>query len=304
MSDNFESSLINLGELSKPATVLVEKISEAVGGIFKPYQIVRVAKAEAQADRVRAEGQIEISDLQRRAFNRFLNEEASKQENIEEITQKALPLLKDDSKPSELEDDWIVNFFDRCRLISDEQMQGLWSRILAGETNAPGSYSKRTVGFLSNLDKREADLFTRLCGYMWTVRTNAFPVVFDEHGLVYDKHGIDSAAVIDLEGIGLVHYQSNGFSLRLPSEGLTLDYYGTKVAMKVRSGSIEIPTGKVIFTRVGKELASICGSEPVEGFVDHVLRRWEHHGLIVESRSDVGYEGTWASLWNIASEED
>jgi hypothetical protein len=36
MSDNFESSLINLGELSKPATVLVEKISEAVGGVFKP----------------------------------------------------------------------------------------------------------------------------------------------------------------------------------------------------------------------------------------------------------------------------
>ena len=42
--------------------MLVEKISDAVGGIFKPYQIVRVAKAEAQADRVRVEAQIEISD--------------------------------------------------------------------------------------------------------------------------------------------------------------------------------------------------------------------------------------------------
>ena len=80
MSDNFESSLINLGELSKPATVLVEKISDAVGGIFKPYQMVRVAKAEAQADRVRAESAIEISDLQRRAFHRFLNEERNKTE--------------------------------------------------------------------------------------------------------------------------------------------------------------------------------------------------------------------------------
>jgi hypothetical protein len=78
MSNNFESSLINLGELSKPATVLVEKISEAVGGIFKPYQIVRVAKAEAQADRVRAESHIEVSDIQRRAFHRFLEEEGKK----------------------------------------------------------------------------------------------------------------------------------------------------------------------------------------------------------------------------------
>jgi len=31
--------LINLGELSKPPTVLIEKISDAIGEIFKPYQI-------------------------------------------------------------------------------------------------------------------------------------------------------------------------------------------------------------------------------------------------------------------------
>ncbi|HEY6120066.1 MAG TPA: hypothetical protein VIV66_08915 [Pyrinomonadaceae bacterium] len=45
------TSLINIGELSRPATMLVEKTSDAVSGIFKPYQIVRVAKAEAQAER-------------------------------------------------------------------------------------------------------------------------------------------------------------------------------------------------------------------------------------------------------------
>ncbi len=41
------TSLVNIGELSKPATVLVEKISDAVGGIAKPWQIRRIAKAEA-----------------------------------------------------------------------------------------------------------------------------------------------------------------------------------------------------------------------------------------------------------------
>ncbi|HKB90762.1 MAG TPA: DUF2806 domain-containing protein [Opitutaceae bacterium] len=127
MEDN--TSLINIGELSKPATVLVEKISDAVGGIFKPYQIVRVAKAEAQADRVRVESQIEISDIQRRAFRRFLDEEGKKQKNIEDITGKALPQLEENSKPDEVENDWITNFFDKCRLISDDEMQGLWSRV-------------------------------------------------------------------------------------------------------------------------------------------------------------------------------
>ena len=40
------NSIVNLGDLSKPATVLIEKISDAIGGIFKPYQIKRIAKAE------------------------------------------------------------------------------------------------------------------------------------------------------------------------------------------------------------------------------------------------------------------
>jgi hypothetical protein len=55
----------SIGDLSKPATVLVEKISEAVGGIFRPYQMVRVAKAEAEVDRIRAESEIQITEVHR-----------------------------------------------------------------------------------------------------------------------------------------------------------------------------------------------------------------------------------------------
>jgi len=108
MSDNPNT---NLGPLSRPATVLIEKISDAVGGIFKPYQIVRVAKAEAEAERVKAESQIQITDLQRRAFHRFLAEECKKQKNIEDITQRALPRLEEKSQPAKMENDWITNFF-------------------------------------------------------------------------------------------------------------------------------------------------------------------------------------------------
>jgi hypothetical protein len=164
-----DDPLKTLGELSKPAAVLIEKISDAVGGIFRPYQIVRVAKAEAQAERITAENQIQISDLQARAFRRFLEEEAKKQLNIESITTRALPDLNKQAKPEEMDDDWIANFFDRCRLVSDQEMQSLWSRVLAGEANAPGTYSKRTVNFLSTLAKSDAESFTRLCGFVWVI---------------------------------------------------------------------------------------------------------------------------------------
>src|SRR5688572_23724780 len=132
-----ENALVNVGELTKPATVLIEKISDALGGYFKPYQIRRVAAAEADAEKIHALAQLEISDLQRRALQRFVAEEAKRQDNIEAITAKALPEVTPDALSEKVEDDWIVNFFDKCRLISDDEMQALWSKVLAGEANAP-----------------------------------------------------------------------------------------------------------------------------------------------------------------------
>ena len=168
MSD--ENPIAKLGDLTKPATVLIEKISDAVGGVFKPYQIVRVAKAEAEADRLRAESQIQVTDLHRRAMHRFLEEEAKKQSNIEAITQNALPLLDDKSSPQNVSNDWITNFFDKSRIVSDSDMQTLWSRVLAGEANTPGAFAKRTVNLLGDLDKEDAALFMQLCGFAWTRR--------------------------------------------------------------------------------------------------------------------------------------
>ena len=85
MTDGF--SLIKIdGKIAEPATVLIQKISDAVGGLHKPYQIRRVAKAETEAEIIKEQAQIEITDLHRRALARFVSEEAQRQENIESIT--------------------------------------------------------------------------------------------------------------------------------------------------------------------------------------------------------------------------
>lgn len=274
------TSLINIGELSRPATMLVEKISDAVGGIFKPYQIVRVAKAEAQADRVRAESQIEISDLQRRAFRRFLDEEAKKQKNIEDITAKALPQLEENSKPNDVENDWITNFFDKCRLISNDDMQSIWAKVLAGEANIPGTYSKRTVNFLSSLDKSDAELFTRLCGFAWLIG-DLVPLIYDENHEIHVGAGINFNTLTHLESIGLLKFEHLGFKrLGLPKRFAVL-YYGKPLILKSKTDpNNNLGIGKVLLTKIGQELAPICGSGPVDGFFDYVRDKWTSQGFI------------------------
>lgn len=226
MSDDNSTSLVNLGELSKPANTLIEKVSSAIGGIFEPWQIKRVAKAEAEAGLIKAKSEIEITDLHRRAMHRFVEEEANRQENMEEITRKSIPHLAEESNPEKMEDDWVTNFFDKSRIVSDEEMQGIWAQVLAGEANAPGSFSKRTVNLLGDLDKRDAELFNTLCRFGWMFG-NFTPLVFDTQEKIYDDLGINFGSLSHLDSLGLIQFNGvSGFNRQRLPKNFVVFYCG------------------------------------------------------------------------------
>jgi len=285
MSDNPVvkiDNVLNIGGLSKPATLLIEKISKAIGGVFKPWQIVRVAKAEAEAERIRQESKIEITEMHKRAMHRFLAEEAKKQFNIEEITRRALPLLEDKSSPESVDDDWITNFFDKCRLISDDDMQRLWSKILAGEANAPGTFSKRTVNLLGDLDKRDAEIFTLLCGFGWRFGSSIFPLIFDHQNDIYNRHQVNFGNLAHMSSLGLVRFESVvPFSLQHLPKVISIDYYGRSVLLTFPADfGNKLTLGFVMLTKAGEDLAPVCGATPVDGFYDYVYDRWAKKGLV------------------------
>lgn len=284
-----EYPLVDLGNLTKPATLLIEKISNLVGGIFKPYQLKRVAKAEAEVEMIRAESRIRVTDCERRALYRFLEEEAKRQSNIEDITRKALPHLKEDSSPQNVEDDWITNFFEKCRIVSDDDMQKLWSRVLAGEANSPGAFSRKTVNLLADLDKNDAELFTRLCSFGWTIG-NLIPLVYEIDHEVYNLHGINFRSLGDLESLGFVQFDAlAGFQhMKLPNK-VTVFYYGRPVELTFPKGAENrLHLGYVLLTRAGQELAPVCESKPVHGFFDFVYDRWASVLLVPKREAEQG----------------
>ncbi len=227
---------------------------------------------------IEAQSEIEITDLHRRAIHRWIEEEAQRQKNMEDITAKALPQLNEKATPDSMENDWLVNFFDKSRIVSDKDMQDLWSRILAGEANTPGTYSKRTVNFLSDLDKVDAALFTKLCGFGWRIG-DVVPVVFDVRAEIYNRRGVNFNSLSHLESIGLVQFGSiAGYKrLNLPKT-FSVFYYGKSLALEMtKDAGNELEIGKTLLTKIGQELAPICGSRPVEGFRDYVMDKWKQY---------------------------
>ena len=282
-------SALNVGDLVKPIDTLINKISDATGILYEPRRIRREAeaksdaaiisaKADAAADIIKTESEIEITDLHRRAAQRLIQEEAKYQKNMEDIIDEAEPHLNEEAKPDAMEDDWITNFFDKCRLISDTEMRSLWSRVLAGEANAPSTYSKRTVNLLSDLDKSDAELFTKLCGFGWIIG-NVTPLVFDEKAEIYNRHGINFDTLSHLETIGLVQYESlTGFVKNSSIKRFAVLYYGKPLPLEIPGDANNtLKVGKILLTKIGQELAPICGSTPVDGFYEYVKDQWKQY---------------------------
>lgn len=264
-----------LNDLTKPATELVNRIAEATGVLFEPRRIVRRAKAEAEAKIINAKADIEITDLQKRAMTRFIQEEGRKQQNMEDIIEQAIPLLNENPKTEEVEQDWLVNFFDKCRLVSDEDMKMVWSKILAGENNEPHSFSKRTVNLLASLDKSDAELFANLCNFAVTVE-EFFVLIYDTKEPLYQSEAIYFHTLKNLQAIGLIYIEGaiGGYALNPHTEVFTVEYFEEKLIIDRSLNSEDFSLGRVVFTTSGQELCRICERKPVEGFIDYLVDNW------------------------------
>jgi Protein of unknown function (DUF2806) len=275
-----QKGILNIGDLAQPVTTLIEKVADATGVIFEPWKIKRNAKAEAEANLIKVKSNLEISDLQRRGLQRFVQEEGKKQENIENIIEKTIPLLEEGSKPEKIDDDWLMNYVDKAKLVSDEEMKTLWAKILAGEANEPNSFSKRTVNFLASMDKKDAEVFTGLCSFIVTLKNDPQPFIFDSENQIYNNAGITFLTLSHLESISLINFNAIGFAKKYYLNDYTdllVRYFDEHFHAKLKRGNTQISTGKVLFTQIGQELSKLCESKKIEDFFEYLFKQFSEN---------------------------
>lgn len=203
-------------------------------------------------------------------------EEMRYQQNIEQITEKAIPLVAEDARVEELSNDWIADFFQKCRLISDAEMQDFWARILAGEANNPGKFRLRTLALLKSADKEEAQAFQSLCRLASTHASSNTPLltVFDHNHASIKSCGLSFSVLQHLDVIGLIKFSPGmNYKLHINEPEVTIRHHGQSlriVGTKSEEANWEIPLGHIVFTSMGEELASIISAEPLDGYLEYI----------------------------------
>ena len=268
---------------SRPATKLLEVISNATGVLYEPTRIRRKAKAERDAQLIAAETRVEITEIERRGLERLVREEGRKQQNVESIIEKAIPEINNNSNPEDVDPDWFMYFVDNAKKISNEEVQNVWSRILSGEVNSPRSFSKRTLSTLGNLSQNEAKIFESVCRF-FVIGLN-HPVIFNDEE-IYTKCGLNYIALKSLEEAGLIEFNSiTGFQANISPDGdgerIVLGYFDTIIILNsVKSLQI----GQVRLAVSGQELQPIVHVASVDGFVSHIVEKWREHGTEIVAR--------------------
>lgn len=271
-----EISAINLKWMSKPVCKLIEVLSNTAGVLYEPTKIRRRAKAESDAEVIRTKTDIQLSELQRRSLTRLINEESIKQEHVENIIENAIPLIDSDAAPENIDPDWLFLFIEKAKNISSENMQLLWAKVLAGETNAAGSFSKRTIYFLSTIDREDADIFTELCCYT-IVADTLYPIIFylNEENNPSKSKGIAFESLSHLDDIGLIKFTGVGeFRGTEIEAGTRFMYFGKEVPNVLKEGENEFSVGSVLFSNIGKELFYISGAKFDETIYKDMIKRY------------------------------
>ena len=119
------------------------------------YAAIKQAETEVKVELLKLKGQEEIA-------NYISARESRKMNNVKSVVEKATSHFIEGEKVSDepVNIDWTNRFFSIVEDISDETLQDIWGRILAGEVKQPNSFSLRTLDLLRNITK-EAELFVK-----------------------------------------------------------------------------------------------------------------------------------------------
>lgn len=221
-------------------------------------------------------------DLAQRAERRRSELENRRQRNIESIAVKAGKELPDQVSEEPVEEDWIYQFINYAQDIGNERMQQLWSRILAGEVAQPGSFSLRCLRVVADLQQEQANLFTKICSFLWHFEGSRMPflVVLDRDDYNVGK-SIDYEGWLSLEYANLIRL-SDGAEHRMAADSPCRICYFDQLFSIEQVARAGLPVGRLILTPAGSELITIAGGRPDFGYCDSTVQTWNSRRLWVK----------------------
>jgi hypothetical protein len=279
---------------------LIETISAACSWLAAGREPIVEAKADTKATLIRAAAveplmktlgitKEEAVALVFRSEQRELCQSIRQQRNIEAIVQGAMFMLPESVNEQPVDEDWTADFFEQCKNVSNEKMQSVWSKVLAGEVTHPGSFSRRTLSFVRKLSQREADLFTKFCSLVWSSEPSGSMFAIYSHIDELWNYGITYDDSCELDSLGLLRFNTDSSMIfEWNTGGERLSYFEESYNLRpVNSNSLTNHVRALLLTGLGRELAPISGAQKNEEYKLYAIKWLKDIGIHVEPSGSI-----------------
>ena len=245
------------------------KVGPIVGAIFAAiflrkntkdveFEKLKAGKFREVADRLLASGYMTYTEFYKAA-------------NFLHVAELADQVFKQDYQNKADENqkydfDWYMRFYDIVGNISDEEMQAIWARILAGEIHRKGTYSLQLLDILKNFTQKQAELFNRVCSHCFISGDNVY-IPNDNEYLQFAN--ITYQDILDLDALGLIN-SSGTTSLSVKVQPDRPALFGNDMLRMVikyngqGNATQEFSFLQFPFTSAGRELITLIGKHGSE----------------------------------------
>ena len=154
--------------------------------------------------------------------------------------------------------DWFIRYYEAAGNISDENMQEIWAKILAGEVSNPSTFSLRIIDVLRNMRKVDAELFIKICKHSFVKGSGE--IFLPNYNKYLDSCGITYSDVMRLSEMGLIFNDALiNINFEITSDPKALFINGNlMMTIALQNGTTKNGTIKQFpLTQVGQELATL-----------------------------------------------
>lgn len=292
---------------------------------LKREELLQIAQAERDAEKIRR-GEVEpvysepaMKLLEAESFNASREESQATQTignaaaalNVADTVRREANVTRallhaeealenDQQEPPEkkVDDDWIYRWRNNASEVTTEELQDLWGRLLAGEVKAPGTYSLRTLEFLRNLTKHEAEAISRLSPFVVT------GAIYREAQEILEAGGVDFGFLLYMQQLGVISgVEALGLSVKLKSNTQGTFSATLKSNSKVLiatsddpSKILELPAYQV--TAVGQQVLTLGHFQPHVEYLKAIGAKLKEQGFRVELADYVDISATQFRYFN------
>ena len=233
--------MIDSTQIPKPIVDLVKETTSRPIASFSEFIALKLfgktnaklrAEAENEYEKIKQEGEIARQAREPFIIQLEITKAHRQYTNLGNTLVKAAPLITAIEVKIEDDNDVFWGLLEHAKDISNERMQELIAKIIAGEYNAPCTYAISTLQILKMLGKSELELFEKIASLM--VDNDRIPhklfALGKNEEVVMNNLGLDFESLQTLQSLGLILPNDMIQSIHNPDrENLYVQYFDKKL---------------------------------------------------------------------------